>query len=216
MQPDRACFLMDEAAEEPAGPWGPGIPNIEAARAHCCISNKSRSCCLLTCEANVRRGFKFVPRSEPEFPRGSVACQACSNKYTAAKAAAAAAKAEAHAKRTRSDFPMQEDVSQKSPKLDRTTSRTPLSVQSSSTETPSATRDERPLSARELESSALRARLQRELADKDSELEALGRVIKEQGKAIASILRVLDTPEPDETVLASLRIAASRLSVDAE
>ena len=60
------------------------------------------------------------------------------------------------------------------------------------------------------------ARLQRELADKDSELEAQGRMIKEQGKAIASILRVLDTPEPDETVLASLRIAASRLSVDAE
>ena len=41
-------------------------------------------------------------------------------------------------------------------------------------------------------------------------------MIKERGKAIASILRVLDTPEPDETVLASLRIAASRLSVDAE
>ena len=204
---------MDEA-EEPAGPWGPGIANIEAARELCCIKNKSPSCCLLTCEQNVRRGFKFVPRPEPEFAPGSVACPACSNKYTAAKKAAA--KAEAPAKRTRSDITMQEDMSQKSPKLDRTTSRTPLSVQSSSTETPSATRDERPPAARELDSSALIAGLQRELADKDSELEAQRRVIKEQGKAIASILRVLDTPEPDETVLASLRIAASRLSVDAE
>ena len=208
---------MDEA-EEPAGPWGPGIANIEAARARCCISisNKSPSCCSLTCEQNVRRGFKFVPRTEPEFLPGSVACPACSNKYTAA-IKKAAAKAEAPAKRTRSDIPMQEDVSQKSPKLDRTTSRTPLSVQSSSTETPSATaRDERPPAARELDSSALIAGLQRELADKDSELEALGRVIKERGKAIASILRVLDTPEPDETVLASLRIAASSLSVHDE
>ena len=58
-------------------------------------------------------------------------------------------------------------MSQKSPeapkpKLDRTTSRTPLSVHSSSTETPSATRDERPPSARELESSALIASLQRD------------------------------------------------------
>ena len=207
---------MDEA-EEPAGPWGPGIANIEAARARCCISisNKSPSCCSLTCEQNVRRGFKFVPRTEPEFLPGSVACPACSNKYTAA-IKKAAAKAEAPAKRTRSDITMQEDTSQKSPKLDRTSSRTPLSVHSSSTETLSATRDERPPSARELESNALVARLQRELADKDSELEALGRVIKERGKAIASILRVLDTPEPDETVLASLRIAASSLSVHDE
>ena len=200
-----------------ASPWGVGIANIEDARAHCCIADKSPSCCVLTCAQNVRQGrgpFKFVDRFESEFPPGSVACPACSNKYTAAKAAKA--KAEAHAKRTRSDITMQEDTSQKSPKLDRTSSRTPLSVHSSSTETLSATRDERPPSARELESNALVARLQRELADKDSELEALGRVIKEQGKAIASILRVLDTPEPDETVLASLRIAASRLSVDAE
>jgi hypothetical protein len=207
---------MDEAAEEPAGPWGPGIANIEAARAHCCIKNKSPSCCLLTCEQNVRRGpFKFIGRTEPEFAPGSVACPACSNKYTAA-IKKAAAKAEAPAKRTRSDITMQEDTSQKSPKLDRTTSRTPLSGHSSSTETPSATaRDERPPSARELDSSALIAGLQRELADKNSLVVQQDRVIKEQGKAIASILRVLST-EPDETVLASLRIAASRLSVDAE
>jgi uncharacterized Zn finger protein (UPF0148 family) len=206
---------MDEA-EEPAGPWGPGIANIEAARARCCISisNKSPSCCLLTCEQNVRRGFKFVPRSEPEFLPGSVACPACSNKYTAAKKAAA--KAEAPAKRTRSDITMQEDMSQKSPKLDRTTSRTPLSGHSSSTETPSATaRDERPPSARELDSSALIAGLQRELADKNSLVVQQDRVIKEQDKTIKAIRRVLST-EPDETVLASLRIAASSLSVDDE
>eukprot|EP00900_Chrysochromulina_parva_P010917 jgi/Chrpa1/19827/Chrysochromulina_OHIO_Genome00028131-RA len=205
---------MDEA-EEPAGPWGPGIANIEAARARCCISisNKSPSCCLLTCEQNVRRGFKFVPRSEPEFLPGSVACPACSNKYTSA-IKKAAAKAEAPAKRTRSDITMQEDMSQKSPKLDRTQSRTPLSVQSSSTETPSATaRDERPPSARELDSSALIAGLQRELADKNSLVVQQDRVIKEQGKTIKAIRLLLST-EPDETVLASLRIAASSLSVD--
>ena len=208
---------MDEA-EEPAGPWGPGIANIEAARARCCISNsnKSPSCCLLTCEQNVRRGsFKFIGRSEPEFLPGSVACPACSNKYTAA-IKKAAAKAEAPAKRTRSDITMQEDTSQKSPKLDRTQSRTPLSLHSSSTETPSATAcDERPPSARELDSSALIAGLQRELADKNSLVVQQDRVIKEQHKTIKAIRRVLST-EPDETVLASLRIAASSLSVDEE
>ena len=204
---------MDEA-EEPAGPWGPGIANIEAARARCCIKNKSPSCCELTCEQNVRRGtFKFLARSEPEFLPGSVACPACSNKYTAAMKKAAA-KAEAPAKRTRSDITMQEDTSQMSPKLGRTQSRTPLSVQSSSTETPSATaRDERPPSARELDSSALIAGLQRELADKNSLVVQQDRVIKEQGKTIKAIQRVLSTV-PDETVLASLRIAASSLSVD--
>ena len=201
-----------------ASPWGVGIANIEDARAHCCIADKSPSCCLLTCEQNVRRGFKFVGRSEPEFPSGSVACPACSNKYTAAKAAAAkaaAAKAEAHAKRTRSDITMHGNMSQKSPKLDRTTSRTPLSGHSSSTETPSATRDERPPSARELDSSALIAGLQRELADKNSLVVQQDRVIKEQDKTIKAIRRVLST-EPDENVLASLRIAASSLSVDDE
>ena len=78
--------------------------------------------------------------------------------------------------------------------------------------------DEQPPSARELESSALIASLQRELADMDSELEAQDRVIKEQGKALATILRVLDT-EPADTVLASLRalrITASMRSVHDE
>ena len=41
------------------------------------------------------------------------------------------------------------------------------------------------------------------------------RVIKEQDKTIKAIRRVLST-EPDETVLASLRIAASSLSVHDE
>ena len=52
----------------------------------------------------------------------------------------------------------------------------------------------------------------------DSELEAQDRVIKEQGKALATILRVLDT-EPADTVLASLRalrITASMRSVHDE
>ena len=111
---------------------------------------------------------------------------------------------------------MQEDVSQKSPKLDRTTSRTPLSVQSSSTETPSATaRDERPPAARELDSSALIAGLQRELADKNSLVVQQDRVIKEMSKTIKAIRRALST-EPDEIVIASLRIAASSLSVHDE
>ena len=204
------------AAEETARPWGDGIATLEEAQARCCISTKSPSCCVLTCKQNTRRGtFKWVDRTEPEFPSGSVACSACSNKYTEQKARAASQAA----KRTRNDVTAKEDASQnKSPRTRRTASRSPLSGRSSSTDTPMAPSDEQPPSARELESSALIASLQRELADMDSELEAQDRVIKEQGKALATILRVLDT-EPADTVLASLRalrITASMRSVHDE
>ena len=112
-RPRFTALFTDEETETP---WGVGIANIEEARARCCISIKSPSCCVLTCVQNMRRGpFKFVDRSEPEFPPGSVACPACSNKYTEVKKRAA--KAEAHAKRTCNDFTVQEDVSQKSPEV---------------------------------------------------------------------------------------------------